>query len=41
MLDPRLLAQEALQRERRAWLYVSLTTVMILVLGFGFVWLTW
>jgi uncharacterized membrane protein len=41
MLDPRHLAQEALQRERRAWLYVSLTTVMILVLGFGFVWLTW
>jgi hypothetical protein len=41
MVDPRHLAQEAARRERRAWLYVSLTAGMILVLTFGFIWLTW
>lgn len=41
MVDPRHLVQEAAQRERRAWVYVSLMTVMILVLGFGLIWLTW
>ena len=41
MVDPRQVVQEAAQRERRAWLYVSLTAVMILVLGFGFILLTW
>jgi hypothetical protein len=41
MVDPRHLAQEAAQRERRAWLYLSVTTGLILALAFGFIWLTW
>jgi hypothetical protein len=39
--DPLHLAQEATLRERRSWIYVSLATVMILLVTFGFIWLTW
>ena len=39
--DLRQLAEEAARRERRAWLYVSLVAVLIVVVAFGFIWLTW
>jgi hypothetical protein len=39
--DPRYLAQEAAKRERRAWLYILLIAGMILVVTFGFTWMTW
>ena len=40
--DPRhLITQEAARRERRAWVYVSFTAVMVVVATFSFIWLTW
>jgi predicted permease len=39
--DPRHLAQEAARREREAWAYLSLTTMLIFVIVVAFLWWTW
>jgi predicted permease len=40
-LDPRDLARQAELRERRSWAYLIISSTMILVVAFGFIWLTW
>jgi hypothetical protein len=40
--DPRHLAKEAALRERRARVYlIIITSSVILLVAFGFIWLTW
>jgi hypothetical protein len=39
--DPRHFAKEAARRERRAWIYLSLSAVVIIAVVFGFLWWTW
>jgi hypothetical protein len=39
--DPRHLAREAARRERRAWAYLVLTAMMIVVVVTAFLWWTW
>ena len=39
--DPRHLAKEAALRERRARAYLIITSSVILLVAFGFIWLTW
>jgi hypothetical protein len=41
LVDPRQFAHEASLRERRSRRYVFVTSTMILVVAFGFIWLTW
>ena len=38
---PHHIAKEAARRELQAWLYLSLTAVLILVTTAGFLWWTW
>jgi hypothetical protein len=40
-IDPRHLAQEAGQRERRSWLYLFMMGSIILLVAVGLIWLTW
>jgi hypothetical protein len=40
-VDHRHLAKEAARRERRSWTYLIITSVIILLVAFGFIWLTW
>jgi hypothetical protein len=40
-VDHRHLAKEAARRERRSWAYLIITGVIILLVAFGFIWLTW
>jgi hypothetical protein len=39
--DPRHFVEEVSRRERRAWLYVSLTLMMIVAAAVAFIWWTW
>jgi hypothetical protein len=41
LVDPRHLAQEAEQRERRSWVYLIVTGTSIILVAFGLIWLTW
>ena len=38
---PHHFLREAARRERRAWAYLSLTAVMILIITIAFLWWTW
>jgi hypothetical protein len=40
-IDLRHLAQEAALRERRSRAYLIITSTLILLVAFGFIWLTW
>jgi hypothetical protein len=41
LIDPRHLADEAAQVERRSRAYVIVTGFLILFVAFAFIWLTW
>jgi hypothetical protein len=40
-IDLSYLAQEAAQRERRSRAYLIITGTIIVLVAFGFIWLTW
>jgi hypothetical protein len=40
-IDPSYLAQEAALRERRSRTYLIITGTIIVLVAFGFIWLTW
>ena len=40
-MDHRHLAQDATRLERRSRTYVIITFTLILLVAFGFIWLTW